>query len=196
MIVVPESVRYFHADRANKAALEMLADVNVLPDDIQWSELRTFVTARASAEQLKAELLLFLVDVWDNTWGAALRTLRPGAETPVMGEYEESLKPTITNCWRDRSVNNWSALDEGRWLMSAAWVEGDFPCVVKLGFYVQNADESNASTDINLGEGWAEVDDSGYRNSADGLALLGHREVDVTMMRALADSVLRRVLEK
>lgn len=187
MIEMPESLRVFWSSRGDNTAIALLADNTELPGDLTSEELPRFTAGQAGAERVKADFWRFLSDVWRATWGEALRTVFPDARLGVVGEYDEE-PPSVAGVWENRALNNWAEIGDGRWLQTSAWVDGDFPAALKLGFFMDDSDDADS-----FGDAWNMSDDS-WRNTVDRIALPGSGPFDPTALRHRAEAALRRIV--
>lgn len=105
------------------------------------------------------------------------------------GRWPTCWTASVANVWENRAINNWAEIGEGRWLQTSVWVDGDYPAALRLGFFVHEADDT-----ANFGDAWSELDEGDpWRNTLDGVTLPGDGSLDLTELRRLTETALRRI---
>ena len=168
---IPESYRAYCTDTAVRTAVDhILASTHKkgalsLPSDIDWEDLPSFHRAVLSAQQVRSEFSVFLIDLWNAVWQRALAEcgFDSGRDDWTVSQAEEwsGAKLDTHSVWDNGWFSRVFAIGGGNLQLGLAVVHV-LPEGVKLGLCLWGADNTDRTTGRDFGDEWAEPDDEGW----------------------------------
>lgn len=199
MYQIPESYRAYCTDPAVRTAVDHILDKSGkldVPPDIEWDELPKFHRAVLSAHQVRCEYANYLIDLWKCIWQTALDECGFEATSRTIAETVE---------WMDYKLDTYTVWKNG--FLRVLDIRGDQHFTLALGTYTESdgqirlwlafwndPDEVSRLDELDLGNGWGEVDEDGYVYTCIGLAPIGDDgTVDLDSLRKAAAGALAAV---
>lgn len=160
-LTMPESYRTYCTDSAVQLAVDHILDPKRglgLPADIDWKDLPAFHRAVLSAHQVRCEVAVYLIDLWDAVWQTALNTC----------EYGSDLKPwsvAKSQHWHGQKFDTYTVWNEGWFsrgfdISSTTFLLAPGVLVdseqVQLSLCLWGSDDTDYTTGRNLGDDWPE----------------------------------------
>lgn len=189
-ILVPESYRSYCKDEGvRRAVTHLLAESDkgkgvVLPADFEWRDLPSFHRAVLSAYQVRCEYAIFLIELWDATWGWALQTADLGASVKLEGaldSHRDSPVDALT-VWRGWFHRKLLVGDTHDWLSV-----GNDDDDGTVGLWISDGPDASA-----LGSKWVgKTDDNGHFSEKVTWSDAG--QVDPKPLREAAAAAIRTI---
>lgn len=175
---MPESYRAYCADRAVRTAVDHILSAAdrkgglAVPAAIGWEDLPAFHKAVLSAQMVRCEYAIFLIDIWDAVWRPAMdecgfrNDLRPRtvAESETWCEGKLDTNTVWDNEWFGRCFD----IGDANWQLGLGVVvtlEG-----VQLNLCFCEAEYADLTTETDFGEGWEHGIEVGWAYTGKDLA--------------------------
>lgn len=199
MYQIPESYRAYCTDRAVQTAVDHILDKSNklgVPPDTEWDELPKFHRAVLSAHQVRCEYAIYLIDLWEHIWQPALDecgfevTSRTIAESEGWARYDLD---TYT-IWDHMFFRVFDILGDTHFTLAlGTYTDEDKQIRLSLSFW-NDPDEVSRLDELDLGNGWGEVDEDVYVYTCIGLAPIGDDgTVDLDSLHKAAAGALAAV---
>lgn len=204
MLQVPASYRDYLHDRTIRSVVDHLLKTQPgkLPSDIEWDEVRAFHQACLSAQKVKTDRALFLLDLWEAIWKPTLEKFGMSERNAwsIEDMKKEDSEPGIERLWSER---------EGFYRWYVAELSGHYFNIytqvsikskaagIQLYFSADSENGRTYGTELTLAEEWASRTDEYYnRYTREGLFEVGAQTpaMDVTRLAELAEDVFGKTL--
>lgn len=103
IVKIPESYRDYITDRTIESVVEHLLTQkdNDLPIELGWNELYAYHQAWLSAQKVKTDYALFVMDLWEIAWGNCLRKYGIIHEHTIDEVRAWDMRPTRDSLWEN-----------------------------------------------------------------------------------------------
>ena len=200
MYQIPESYRAYCTDPAVRTAVDHILDKSDklgVPSDIAWDELPKFHRAVLSAHQVRCEYAEYLIDLWKCIWQPALDNCGFEVTSRTIADTENWAEALDTySVWSkyDAFVRVFDIGDDGNSpLALGIGTKSDGRIRLNLCFWNEPR-YVHRMAELDLGNGWGEVEEDDYVYTHIGLAPIGDDgTVDLAPLRTAAADALAAV---
>ena len=198
-IAMSESYQAYCIDAAVQLAVDRILDSKALglPPDIDWEDLPGFHGAVLSAHQVRCEVAVILIELWDAAWQTSLNAweFRAGLKPRSVADAQE---------WHGQKFDTYTVWQE-RWFARGFDIAGTIfqlaPGVlvdaerVQLSLSLWGKEDADHTTSRNFGDDWPEQEiQDGTAWTGAQLAPIGNDgSIDLDPLQRAAASALEAV---
>ena len=175
-ISLPESLAFYHANRANRAALDIIMGNPEMPGDLAWDEVLAYHEAKLAAEKVRTDYCALLHTIWQRTWGTAIDRLLP-ASSPFAVDELGDWKPTLKTVWDGAAIYGRADLPRGNTLWAAIEMGDDR--TIQAAFLIEDTDGSHTiGNTLPPRDEWQEIDNAHWHRTISTLCIVSERRID------------------
>lgn len=207
LIAIPDSVRDYLTNETICSVVEHLLEQKdqKLPPDLRWDKVRAYHEAWLSAQKVKTDYALLLMDLWDAIWRPALENYGVDIENQSwdieeMKEYEA--EPSRHVMWNDGTFRRWFRLktaNGGFSLDTGVVIDSDED--IYLLFRVDDDEQEILPAEETLFSQWqfyqGDDDDGNFFQTPSKLIRIqaNTQQLDISALVTLADEAVAKFVE-
>ena len=201
IVKIPESYRDYATDRTIQSVVDHLLEQEDkdLPTELDWSEVRAYHQAWLSAQKVKTDHTILLIDLWDLIWKPALNkhkiNLDQSWNIEDMKEYEA--EPSRHVIWGDKIYYRWFSckIDDQNLGIETHIIVRDEN--IKLGIKIEDEDGENITDELELSDLWGKVDNEHNFSTKNKLVVIQKNtdSLDISTLVTLADEAMATFIE-
>lgn len=198
MINIPESYRDYLTDRAIQSVVDHLLEQkdDALPAELEWDEVHSYHSAWLSAQKVKTDYALLLLELWAVIWKPSLE--KHGISSihaysiEDMKEYDA--EPSRRALWDDGVFYRWFTYTSNDASFEVETKISISDENIRLHLKIENEAEEYITDELELSELWEKEEDDGYiylstRNKLASLTQCTDR-LDISELIQLADEAI------
>jgi hypothetical protein len=206
IIQIPDSVYDYLTDSGIQSVVDHLLkqDDNTLPVELAWDEVRAFHEAYLSAQKVKTDYVLWLMDLWDAIWQPALDKQEIHFKHWMPHEMKEwNAEPSRQTVWNEGAYYRWfsNQMPNGKFEFDTRINILHEESKVQLAFRVQNGEQEIIPKQFDwqttlkewefIGEGG-----DGYLITSKNLLPIqtNSKQLDLTQLAALAEDIMTQTM--
>ena len=206
LIDVPASVRDYLTDKTICSVVEHLLEQkeDKLPPDLAWNEVRAYHQAWLSAQKVKTDYALLLMDLWDAIWRPALVKYGVDVEKQswdIEDMKEHEAEPTRDVIWKNGVFYRWFWLEtaDGGFSLDTQ-VEIDSDEGARLSFRVDDGEKEILPAEEALFSQWQTYQDdegNGFFKTPNKLIRVqaDTQQLNISALVILADEAVAKFVE-
>ncbi len=206
LIDVPESVRDYLNDKTIRSVVDHLLEQqdDKLPPDLAWNEVRAYHQAWLSAQKVKTDYVLLLMDLWDAIWRPALLKYGIDVENQswdIEGMQEYETEPSRHVMWDDEIFFRWLTLktsDREFSFDTQVRIDGDDGGIILL-FRVDDEEKEILPAEETLFSQWQfhQGDGENFFKTPNTLIRIqaDTQQLDISALVTLADEAVAKFIE-
>lgn len=197
-IEIPESVKFYYENDANENAINELVTLNSRQNKrlsgFTLNELDRSNQARLAAMKTQIDLWNLMVEIWDNTWGIAIKEFQLGKEIEASG-YDDIRD--FNHTWDEAFYKKYNNIEDGYLILS---VDITSESVVLYFYYSDNSkkrDKYEITNRIELAEKiWEQKPIDDERKTVEKLIpVRGKSSISLDILQGEARYVIQKIKE-
>ncbi|EDN67372.1 conserved hypothetical protein [Beggiatoa sp. PS] len=205
IIQIPDSVYDYLTDSGIQSVVDHLLEQgdNELPEELAWDEVRAFHEAYLSAQKVKTDYVLWLMDLWDAIWQPALDKQEIHFKPWMPREMKEwDAEPSRQTVWYDAIYHRWfsNQMPNGKFEFDTRIEILHEKSKLQLFFRVDNGEEEIIPKQFDwqttLKDWEFEEDDCGYLITSQELlpTQANSKQLDLTQLATLAEDIMTQTM--
>lgn len=206
LIAIPDSVRDYLTNKTICSVVNHLLEQkdDKLPPDLAWDEVRAYHQAWLSAQKVKTDYALLLMDLWDAIWRPALEKYGVDVEKQswdIEGMKEYEAEPSRHVMWNDGTFYRWFWLKtaNGGFSLDTRVVIIDSDEGIYLLFRVDDDEQEILPAEETLFSQWQfhQGDEVGFFQTPNKLIRIqaDTQQLDISALITLADEAVAKFVE-